>query len=902
LPDDLTQRNQNRSMDEHYDPQALEAAAQAYWEEQGSFAASEDRAREKFYCLAMFPYPSGKLHMGHVRNYTISDVIARYQRMQGRNVLHPMGWDAFGLPAENAAIANQTAPAAWTYSNIDHMRSQLKALGFSFDWQRELATCRPEYYRWEQWFFTRLYEKGLVYKKMATVNWDPVDQTVLANEQVIDGRGWRSGALVERREIPQWFLRITAYADELLEWLDRLDGWPEQVRTMQRNWIGRSEGVYMDFGVRDSDEKLGIYTTRPDTLMGVTYMAVAAEHPLAKRAAEGNPSLAAFIEECRQGGISEAEIETMEKKGHRLGIDAIHPITDEPVPIFAANFVLMGYGTGAVMSVPAHDHRDFDFAKKYGIPIKPVIVPPAWEGRDIYQGILSDDALGNRPITGESPALGVNGKPLLDPLQWDKWDDRFEQKGILYNSGPFTGLTSAEAFDAIADWLAEREKGRKRVNFRLRDWGVSRQRYWGCPVPVIDTPDGGVRAETDLPVRLPEDVVVDGSGSPLKKMPEFSDIGNGEIRETDTFDTFFESSWYYARYCSSDCDTAMLDERANYWLPVDQYVGGIEHAVLHLLYARFFHKLMRDEGLVDCDEPFARLLTQGMVVADTYYREDADGRKHWFNPADVDVERDEKGRLLTACLKKDGKPVRFGGIEKMSKSKNNGVDPQVLTDRYGADTVRLYTMFTSPPDQSLEWNDEGVEGASRFLKRLWSLAAGTLSADGAVQAGSQGMDAATARREIHTALRKALFDYERHQFNTVVSGCMTMVNVLYKLDRTADAGKALLLEGLSIILRLLAPIAPHIAHRLWRDLGLGEDILRSDWPRVDEDALRQDKVEYVVQVNGKVRGKVQVSADAGKEAIEQAALANDNVRRFVGEATVRKVIVVPKKLINVVAK
>ena len=852
-------------MQNDYDPRQIEAAAQAYWEENRSFNAVEDPAREKFYCLSMFPYPSGRLHMGHVRNYTIGDVIARYQRMLGKNVLQPMGWDAFGLPAENAAIKHGVPPSQWTKSNVDYMKAQLKRLGFGYDWDRELATCDPNYYRWEQWLFTRLMEKGLAYRAKAMVNWDPVDRTVLANEQVIDGKGWRSGAPVEKREIQQWFVRITDYAQELLDATDGLDDWPEQVRTMQRNWIGRSEGVAMDFGVASSDERLSIYTTRPDTVMGVTYMAVAAEHPLAQRAAEGNPSLTAFIEECRQGGTSEAEIETMEKKGHALGIDALHPVTGERVPIFAANFVLMGYGTGAVMAVPAHDQRDWEFAEKYGVPKRQVV------------------------HASDGSPCGIGEGAYVD-------------KGVLRDSGPFDGLTSGQAFDAIATWLSEHGKGGKTINFRLRDWSVSRQRYWGCPVPVVHTPDGGIRPETDLPVRLPENVVVDGSGSPLKKMPSFSDLANGEVRETDTFDTFFESSWYYARFCSSDCDTAMLDARANYWLPVDQYVGGIEHAVLHLLYARFFHKLMRDEGLVDCDEPFKRLLTQGMVIAETYFREDAEGRKHWFNPADVEVARDERGRPTGALLKADGKSVTYGGIEKMSKSKNNGVDPQALIERYGADTVRLYTMFTSPPSQSLEWNDEGVDGASRFLKRLWSLAAAKADSLSEAQAPGEPDAASTAaRREIHAALKKALFDYERQQINTVVSGCMTMVNALYKLD-DSPAGMAVLREGLSIVLRLLAPIAPHVTHRLWRDLGYGEDILDAGWPAVDEEALRQDSIEYVIQVNGKVRGKIQVAAGADRETVEQAALANENVRKFIGEAQVRKIILVPNKLVNLVAR
>ena len=846
-----------------YDPRACEAAAQSYWEAQQSFKALEDPTREKFYCLSMFPYPSGRLHMGHVRNYTIGDVIARYQRALGKNVLQPMGWDAFGLPAENAAIKHAMPPAQWTRSNIAYMKDQLKLLGFGYDWDRELATCDQDYYRWEQWLFTRLMDKGLAYRKTSMVNWDPIDQTVLANEQVIDGKGWRSGAPVEKREIEQWFVRITDYAQELLDALDGLPGWPDQVRTMQRNWIGRSEGVYMEFGLAGCDEVLGIYTTRPDTLMGVTYVAVAAEHHLAHQAAQRDPGVAAFIEECRKGGVSEAEIETMEKRGHPLGLDAIHPVTGARVPIFAANFVLMGYGTGAVMAVPAHDQRDWEFAERYGIPKRQVI------------------------ISADASPCGIDAGAYVE-------------KGVLADSGPFDGLTSEQAFDAIAAWLAEHGKGEKRVNFRLRDWGVSRQRYWGCPVPVINTPDGGVRPETDLPVRLPEDVVVDGSGSPLKKMPSFSNLANGEIRETDTFDTFFESSWYYARFCSSDCTDAMLDERARYWLPVDQYVGGIEHAVLHLLYARFFHKLMRDEGLVGCDEPFTRLLTQGMVVAETYYREDAEGRKHWFNPADVIVARDDKGRIVGGTLKDDGLPVTPGGMEKMSKSKNNGVDPQVLIDRYGADTVRLYTMFTSPPDQSLEWNDDGVEGAARFLKRVWNLA------QGAVEAPEVGLPSdldeaqQTARREVHAALQKALYDYERHQFNTVVSACMTMVNALMRLDETPQS-RAVVREGLGIVLRLLAPIAPHVTHHLWRELAMGEDILAGGWPEADEDALRRDEIEYVVQVNGKVRGKVQVPAGAGREVVEAAALANDNVRRFIGDGTVRKVVVVPNKLVNVVA-
>ncbi|MCG7975558.1 MAG: leucine--tRNA ligase [Candidatus Thiodiazotropha taylori] len=860
-------------MQNQYDPAQLEAEVQSYWESAKTFEVTEDPQKEKFYCLSMFPYPSGKLHMGHVRNYTIGDVIARYQRMLGKNVLQPMGWDAFGLPAENAALKNRVAPAAWTYQNIDYMKAQLKRLGFGYDWQRELATCQPDYYKWEQWLFTELYKKGLVYRKNAQVNWDPVDQTVLANEQVIDGRGWRSGALVERREIPQWFIKITDYADELLDEIDGLEAWPEQVRTMQRNWIGRSYGVQMDFAIEGAEQSLTIYTTRPDTLMGVTYVAVAAEHPLALEASADNPELAGFIEECRQGGTSEAELETIEKRGMPLGINAIHPVSGEPVPVFAANFVLMTYGTGAVMAVPGHDERDHAFAKKYGIPIKQVIQPE------------------------DGSALDIQAEAYIE-------------KGLLIDSGPFTGQTSAEAFDAIAEWLQEREKGGKTKNYRLRDWGVSRQRYWGTPIPMIHCDHCGIVPVPldDLPVRLPEDIVYDENTiNPIKNNPQFSDVtcpecGGPAQRETDTFDTFMESSWYYARYASPGAD-GMLDQRADYWLPVDQYVGGIEHAVLHLLYARFYHKLMRDAGLVSSNEPFTRLLTQGMVVADTYYREAEDGSKHWYNPTEVDVSSDDKGRPLSVLLKEDNSAVQIGGIEKMSKSKNNGVDPQTLIDRYGADTVRLYTMFTSPPDQSLEWSDDGVEGAYRFIKRLWALA------DGHQQQLSQPLAEVTdfseeqkaARRELHELLKKALYDYQRQRFNNVVSASMGMTNILYKLGGS-EQDLAILKEGLSLVLRLLAPIAPHVAHHLWRELGFGEEILGSDWPQPDEAALVQESLPYVVQVNGKVRANIQVPADADKAAVEAIALANDNVQRFIGEATVRKVIVVPNKLVNVVAK
>jgi leucyl-tRNA synthetase len=864
-----------------YNPDQIEPDAQQYWESEQSFRAVADPQREKFYCLSMFPYPSGRLHMGHVRNYTIGDVIARYQRMLGKNVMQPMGWDAFGLPAENAAIKHGRPPAEWTRANIAEMKAQLKRLGFGYDWDRELATCDAEYYRWEQWLFTRLVEQGLAYRKLARVNWDPVDQTVLANEQVIDGKGWRSGAPVEKREIEQWFIKITDYAQELLDDLDQLTQWPEQVRTMQRNWIGRSEGVQIAFAVEGMDAPLSVYTTRPDTLMGVTYVAVAAEHPLALQVASQNAALTAFIDECRSGGVSEAEIETMEKRGFPLGIHVLHPVTDEPVPVYAANFVLMSYGTGAVMAVPGHDQRDWEFAEKYAIPKKQVIFP------------------------ADGSAVGIAQAAYVE-------------KGLLRDSAPFDGLNFEQAFERIADWLAERGKGERRVNFRLRDWGVSRQRYWGCPIPMVRDDRGASRPASAFPVRLPEDVRVDGSGSPLKKMPSFYRLADGGERETDTFDTFFESSWYYARYCCAHNDQSMLDEEANYWLPVDQYVGGIEHAVLHLLYARFFNKLMRDipgvlvprdgagagtrSARLACDEPFSRLLTQGMVVAETYYRENPDGHRHWFNPADVQVTRDDRGRPLEALYAEDGEPVIPGGVEKMSKSKNNGIDPQALIDRYGADTVRLYTMFTAPPEQSLEWSDEGVEGAHRFLKRVWALAEGYEDLRREITPVSSFDERQQAvRREMHSTLRKALFDFDRQQFNTVVSACMTIVNLLHKLEQS-NADRCLLQEGLGIVLRLLSPIAPHISHYLWRELGYGDDILAASWPAVDEQALQQQNIRYVVQVNGKVRGDIEVAADADRASIESAASSNANVQRFIGDASIRKIIIVPNKLVNIVAK
>ncbi|MCQ8104571.1 leucine--tRNA ligase [Methylomonas sp. SURF-2] len=861
-------------MEEHYKPLPIEQKVQADWEKSGVFTAKEDTGKEKYYCLSMFPYPSGKLHMGHVRNYTIGDVISRFQRMRGKHVLQPMGWDAFGLPAENAAMQNKVHPADWTYSNIDYMRDQLKRLGFGYDWSRELATCDPEYYRWEQWFFLRLLEKGLVYKKTAPVNWCPHDQTVLANEQVIDGCCWRCDTQVEKKEISQWFLKITAYAQELLDDLQKLPGWPEQVRTMQANWIGRSEGVEMDFAVDGFESPIRIYTTRPDTVMGVTYVAVAAEHPVAKKAAETNADIAAFLESCKQMETSEAAMETMEKRGIASGYNAIHPLTGEQVPVWIANFVLMSYGTGAVMSVPAHDQRDFEFAHKYGIAIKTVIASA--DG--------ADDSVA---------------------------DKAFTDKGVLKNSAEFDGLDFRQAFDAIAAKLAALGRGERKTNFRLRDWGVSRQRYWGAPVPVIYCDDCGTVPVPDdqLPVTLPRDVVLDGSQSPLAAHPTFPHTacpkcGKPARRETDTFDTFMESSWYFARYASNDCHGAMLDQRANFWLPVDHYIGGIEHAILHLLYARFYTKLLRDEGLIVCDEPFKNLLTQGMVVAETFYQIDEHGHKRYYNLTQIEVERDAKGKIVGAKLLEDGSPVTVGAIEKMSKSKNNGVDPQVLIDKYGADTVRLYTMFTSPPDQSLEWNDDGVEGAFRFLKRLWRqvylhVQAGLPQAAPDKSALSDGQKA--LRRQLHQALQKVTDDMaRRHTFNTAIAANMELVNALNKFEDDSNNGRALRQEVLEAIVLMLAPIIPHAAQQLWNELGHGGDIVLAAWPTLDEAALAQDAIEMVVQVNGKLRGKLAVAAGAGKEQIEALALADENVQRYLDGKPVKKLIVVPQKLVNIV--
>lgn len=861
-------------MDSVYSPKEIESRIQQQWHDANVFQAVENPDKEKFYCLSMFPYPSGRLHMGHVRNYTIGDVIARYMRMLGKNVLQPMGWDAFGLPAENAAIANKVAPAAWTYSNIDYMRNQLKSLGLGYDWSRELATCSPDYYKWEQWFFLQLYKKGLVYRRLSVVNWDPVDNTVLANEQVIDGRGWRSGALVERKEIAQWFLKITAYADELLDDLDTLTEWPEQVKTMQRNWIGRSQGLEIEFPfAEDASQKLKVFTTRPDTLMGVTYVAIAAEHPLAKQAAASRPELANFIHECAQTGTSEAVIETMEKKGIDTGIRVTHPITGELIPVWVANFVLMGYGTGAVMSVPAHDQRDWEFAKQYHLPIKTVI--------------------------------------SIDGCEPDVSESAMTDKGQLIHSGTFDGLTFDDAFEAIAKALEIKELGKKTINYRLRDWGMSRQRYWGCPIPVIYCPDCGVVPvpEDQLPVRLPEDVIPDGGASPLTQLESFTQCtcpkcGGEAKRETDTFDTFFESSWYYARYACPDNQEKMLDERADHWLPVDQYIGGIEHAILHLLYARFFHKLMRDEGLVKTDEPFKRLLTQGMVIADTYYRMGDDGRKQWFNPADVQLETDEKGKPLKAILKSDGLPVEIGGTEKMSKSKNNGVDPQALIDQYGADTARLFMMFAAPPEQSLEWSDAGVEGASRFLNRVWRLVQNHVEQGAVAELDISALseDDKAVRRKVHETLAKVTDDWGRRQsFNTAIASCMELSNTLSRHNSESVQSRAVLQEGLMILTMMLAPVAPHITEVMYQALGGSGLLATAAWPKVDELALKRDSIELMVQVNGKLRGKISVEPDATQDKVEAMALMDDGVQKYTEGKAITKVIVVPGRLVNIVA-
>jgi leucyl-tRNA synthetase len=884
-------------MQERYDPAAVEARARADWDASRAFAANADPARPKYYCLCMFPYPSGRLHMGHVRNYTIGDVITRFMRMQGYNVLQPMGWDAFGLPAENAAMANAVPPAKWTYDNIAYMKQQLQSLGFALDWRRELATCQPQYYRWNQWLFLRMLERGIAYKKTGVVNWDPVDQTVLANEQVIDGRGWRTGAPVEKREIPMYYLRITDYAQDLLDSLSQMPGWPERVRAMQANWIGRSEGVRAGFSyqLEGATKLLNVFTTRADTIMGVTFCAVAAEHPLAAFAARSNPALAAFIEECRHGTEMEAEIALMEKKGMPTGLFVTHPLSGDQIPVWVGNYVLMTYGEGAVMGVPAHDERDFGFAKKYGLPIKQVI----------------DTGAGRWPSTP------------------DAWSPEFEQHGICINSGKYVGLDYAGAVDAIATDLRAKNCGDKQVQWRLRDWGISRQRYWGCPIPLIHCASCGdvPVPDSDLPVVLPEGLVPDGHGNPLAKTPAFYECrcpkcGAPARRETDTMDTFVDSSWYFMRFASAENDRAMVDEQTNYWMPVDQYIGGIEHAILHLLYARFWTRVMHDLGLVKVKEPFENLLTQGMVLNDIYSRRGEDGRIQYVNPADVEVKVDAKGARVGAMSIADGQPVHWEGMRTMSKSKNNGVDPQQLVQQYGADSVRLFMMFKAPPEDSLEWSDEGVEGAARFMRRLWRMvyehvqaaepltrAARDLSQGRGATEAHEGRGAAgeltpeqrELRRHVHSTLVKVTGDIGRRRvFNTAIAAVMELMNALGKFEDASPQGWAVRQEAVELIVQMLAPIVPHICSALWRELGHADALIDRAWPKPDEAALQQDSVEIVVQVNGKLRGRIRVGAHAGEAEIRTAALADANVHKWTEGKVIRKVIVVPGRLVNVV--
>ncbi len=863
-------------MQERYEPAAIEAEAQKYWEERHCFAATEDRSREKYYCLSMFPYPSGRCHMGHVRNYTIGDVLARFMRMQGRNVLQPMGWDAFGLPAENAAIANGVPPAKWTYDNIATMRGQLKSLGLAIDWRREVATCRPDYYRWNQWLFLRMLERGIAYRKTGVVNWDPVDRTVLANEQVIDGRGWRTGAPVERREIPMYYLAITRYAEPLLEALAHLPGWPDRVRTMQANWIGRSEGVNVGFpyDIAGTRGVLRVFTTRADTLMGVTFCAVAAEHPLATLVAQVDPALAAFVEECQRRPAVEAELATQEKKGMPTGFSVRHPLSGEAIPVWVGNYVLMSYGEGAVMGVPAHDERDFEFAKKYGLPIRRVI--------------------------------DVDGRPYSTQA-WEPW---YAELGRCVDSGRYDGMATAAAVAAIAADLAGAGLGERRTVWRLRDWGISRQRYWGCPIPIIQCAHCGPVpvADSDLPVLLPEDLVPDGSGNPLTKHAAFlacrcPRCGAAAQRETDTMDTFVDSSWYFLRYACNDNGAAMVDSRVDYWLPVDQYIGGIEHAILHLLYSRFWTRVMHDLGLVSFEEPFTNLFTQGMVLNEVFYRKPASGRIEYFNPADVEVRIDPHDKRRTATLRADGREVISGGVVTMSKSKHNGVDPQTLVEAYGADTARLFTMFAAPPEQTLEWSDEGVQGAYRFLKRLWKAVHDHVGAGPAAPLERTSLDEAqrTIRRLAHHTLAKVSDDLGRRRtFNTAIAAVMELMNALARFEPRTAQDRAVLQEGLQIAVLCLSPIVPHITHALWRALGHETAIVDERWPQVDAAALEQSMVEVVVQVNGKLRGRVAVPSGADADAVRAAALADPAVRRFVGDAAIRKVVVVPGKLVNVV--
>ena len=923
-------------MQQDYQPQKIEAAAQQYWEEKQAFRARKEDGKPKYYCLSMFPYPSGKLHMGHVRNYTIGDVLARWHKMRGYNVLQPMGWDAFGLPAENAAIANKVPPAQWTYSNIEYMKQQLKSLGFAIDWERELATCQPEYYKWNQWLFLRMLERGIAYKKTQVVNWDPVDQTVLANEQVIDGRGWRTGAIVEKREIPGYYLGITQYAEELLADLDKLSGWPERVKTMQANWIGKSHGVRFAFthDIRDdsgapiNDGKLWVYTTRADTIMGVTFVAVAAEHPLAHHAAKTDKEVSAFVEKCKHTSVMEADMATMEKEGVDTGLKVIHPLTGEQVPVWVGNYVLMGYGEGAVMAVPAHDERDYLFAKKKGLPIKYVVQSSATqeEIKAVQEAIAEESKEFDVDHPRRLESLQSDLEKLQQPkFDWDLLPWQLSEKGSCVNSGKYDGLNYQQAVDAIAADLKAKNLGDMQVQWRLRDWGVSRQRYWGCPIPIIHCDDcGSVPVPDDrLPVVLPEDCVPDGSGNPLHKREDFLNCtcpkcGKPARRETDTMDTFVDSSWYYARYASQFKSDAMVDEETNYWMPVDQYIGGIEHAILHLLYSRFWSKVMRDLKLVNYDEPFSNLLTQGMVLNHIFSRQHEKGGIEYFAPEEVEILKDEAGRITGAKSVADGSAVDYQGIGTMSKSKRNGVDPQALIEQYGADTARLFMMFASPPEQTLEWADSGVEGAHRFLKRLWTAAEkdeinikhGITHREDWVDWNKARSEFRDARREIHLLLRQANYDLGRLQFNTVVSAAMKMLNTIERFPGPAvkvEPGRtiqpeyeALISESMEILLRLLSPIAPHVTHHLWRELGFGDDILAAEWPEPLEEALIQDEIELVIQINGKLRGNICVPSSADKATIEQIALASEPVQKQLNGGAAKKVIVVPGRLVNVV--
>ena len=859
-------------MQENYSHNSIEKKCQSKWRDSKIFEATEDKQKPKMYCMPMLPYPSGKLHMGHVRNYTITDVLARFYKFNGYNVLHPLGWDAFGLPAENAAMKSKVAPAVWTYQNIANMKAQLENMGLSFDWSREIATCSPEYYRWQQWLFVQLYKNGIIYRKNGIVNWDPVDQTVLANEQVIDGKGWRSGVAVEKKEIPMYYFAITNYAEQLLQDLDELDGWPEQVRLMQKNWIGKSRGMDVTFSSAELAEGLTVFTTRPDTLMGVTYVAISAEHPLASIAVERNSQLADFIQECKLGGTTEAEMATQEKSGIFSGLYVTHPLTGELVPVWIANYVLMNYGTGAVMAVPSHDERDFEFASKYNLP-KKIVIQPVNQNEQIEQKVFTD-------------------------------------YGILVNSGKYDGMNFEQIFAALEVELVEKNIGQVKTNYRLRDWGISRQRYWGCPIPIIHCEHCGdvPVPESQLPVVLPEDLIPDGSGNPLNKDERFikcvcPSCGADARRETDTMDTFVDSSWYFLRYTCADSHNAMLDDRVNYWAPVDQYVGGIEHAILHLLYARFFYKALRDLGLVTGNEPFKNLLTQGMVLAETFYRQNPNGSKDWFSPIDVDVTKDGKGNIIKAIYKVDGQEVQYGGIEKMSKSKNNGIDPDEIIAQYGADTARLFVMIASPPEQTLDWSDSGIEGANRFIKKLWRLVYEHTTKGVVVKytEGELSVEQKKLRTQLHQTIAKITNDMGvRRQFNTAIAATMELLNAYSKVEFNDDNARALSQEILEAVVIMLSPIVPHVCEILWNELSPNTELLEQSWVGVDAKALEVDEVEMIIQVNGKLRGKIMVNKSLAKEQIEEMAKSNPNVQKFIEGQSIKKLIVVANKLINIV--